>query len=1284
MFSEQFGRTTTDTKAALVSDPVGWLRATFSLWNRAESLGDLQNQAYGYIFPMGSFFAGLHALGIPLWMVERFWSLTLIVVACEGIRRVAREVGLTAWPALFAGFAYAISPKMLSEIGVRSAELGPTAMLPWVLLSILLVLKGRLTERTGALLAAAAFLCSGAVNATATVAPLALVVIVIVWGIRSGLARRRLLAWWAGLTLAVSLWWVSALVLLQGYSPPFFDYVEDARTTTSTAGFDPALRGMSYWVGYLTTGGQPTWPAAWSLAFDGLVVLGTGVVAVTSLVGLARWRSSWRTPFVVAAIVGLVCITVGHTSTEVLQSPLAPSVQRLLDHPFAILRNITKIDPVLRLPLALGFGAALEGLLARRAHATRRRRTIPRIATVGAILAGLVVSMQPVFALNLRTPGWTKVPSYWTQAADWLARAPHPTASWVLPGSGFAIQSWGSTFDEPMSMIGKTPWVSRSQAPLVPAGTMRMLDGLQTMVDSGLGSPHLGAILARTGIGYVVVRHDLATGAQQVSTTSLDSLALARSGGLHRVATFGEGDFGPRIEIYRVGDGAPPNGFSITPTRDVLTVASDPSDALALIDQGVVSGSRATVVRGDSGWSAPAQVVGDGDQLRMRQFGLSALAEGPVLSPTEPRHSERSVGNYPASAGAVPVTARYFGIDYVDASSSQGFTAGFGPVLPEDAPYSAVDADPRTFWRSAPLTKPQGQWLAIHLVKPRALGRISIIAEGVQSWRVDAGSRSFAVRANASTGIATLNLGALKAEVIRFTVTEVTTAGPISVSSIQMNGLPASRSLVLPRVPTASRVDFLFQTAPETRPCVPTVLGPDCEASRYRPAEEGLWIDRTITVNQAGQWGLSGTVVATTSLDPDQLSTATTGVTMHASSTYFGDPGVAARMAYDGNAASSWIAAPTDRTPSLMVSFPKIRTISRVVIEAPAPPAVPPTQATLIADGVRRVVPLTGLGSFAPIRTKNLRIVFSNPSAPPGTPLGVAEVQLQPGSATTPIHGAAQVALACGLGPTVYVDGHAHPTKVTGVLGDVVSGGRLGLSLCGPSISLSQGTHRIRIRSTDQVQPVSALLTQSLASSTAARTISNVSAHTLTVGPGPDSILSTTMNANAGWVATLNGRQLRSQIVNGWAQGWEVPAGQGGVISLHFAPQNTYVIWLIIGLVIAGLLLLAAIVALLRRPKMDDERPLPQSRPLRGAFLIVPVAWVLAGLPGLIGGAIAIAVRRRGIWLALPLALAGPIWTAWQVHVHGPSQVPELSNVLSGIGVVILLASSLVRRSDDA
>ena len=47
-------------------------------------------------------------------------------------------------------------------------------------------------------------------------------------------------------------------------------------------------------------------------------------------------------------------------------------------------------------------------------------------------------------------------------------------------------------------------------------------------------------------------------------------------------------------------------------------------------------------------------------------------------------------------------------------------------------------------------------------------------------------------------------------------------------------------------------------------------------------------------------------------------------------------------------------------------------------------------------------------------------------------------------------------------------------------------------------------------------------------------------------------------NFNAGWTATLNGRPLTAVRLDGWQQAFIVPAGQGGVIRLSYAPATVY------------------------------------------------------------------------------------------------------------------------------
>ena len=68
------------------------------------TFGELQNQAYGYLFPQGPFFLierpGQH---VPPWVTERLWSVAILVVGCEGARLAAQghaalRHGPHGWP----------------------------------------------------------------------------------------------------------------------------------------------------------------------------------------------------------------------------------------------------------------------------------------------------------------------------------------------------------------------------------------------------------------------------------------------------------------------------------------------------------------------------------------------------------------------------------------------------------------------------------------------------------------------------------------------------------------------------------------------------------------------------------------------------------------------------------------------------------------------------------------------------------------------------------------------------------------------------------------------------------------------------------------------------------------------------------------------------------------------------------------------------------------------------------------------------------------------------------
>ena len=202
------GLVVADSKIDLPLNPWGFLARSLHVWDPSGSFGQLQNQAYGYLWPMGPVFAVGTGVGVPAWVVQRLWWALLLCVAYTGAVVLAKRLGIgTPTSRMVAGIAFALSPRILTELGALSVEAWPSAVAPWVLIPLVGLKDGGTSIRRAVTLSALAVACAGGVNATAV---FAVVPLAALWLLGLAPARRRLLAlvaWGAGV-LAATAWWL--------------------------------------------------------------------------------------------------------------------------------------------------------------------------------------------------------------------------------------------------------------------------------------------------------------------------------------------------------------------------------------------------------------------------------------------------------------------------------------------------------------------------------------------------------------------------------------------------------------------------------------------------------------------------------------------------------------------------------------------------------------------------------------------------------------------------------------------------------------------------------------------------------------------------------------------------------------------------------------------------------------------------------------------------------------------------------------------------------------------
>ena len=134
-----------------VAAPARFLARALGAWDPSAGFGRLQNQAVGYLFPMGPFSWACQAVGLPPWVGQRLWLATLLIAGLWGTHRLARAVGIESGPGrIVAALAYTLAPATMTTVAFQSAGQIPYALAPWVLVSLVGARDGQSPRRVAA------------------------------------------------------------------------------------------------------------------------------------------------------------------------------------------------------------------------------------------------------------------------------------------------------------------------------------------------------------------------------------------------------------------------------------------------------------------------------------------------------------------------------------------------------------------------------------------------------------------------------------------------------------------------------------------------------------------------------------------------------------------------------------------------------------------------------------------------------------------------------------------------------------------------------------------------------------------------------------------------------------------------------------------------------------------------------------------------------------------------------------------------------------------------------
>lgn len=1277
------GRIAADTKTYLSLDPSGLLRQATSLWEADTGLGTVTHQTIGYLFPQGPWWWLADLIGLPDWITQRLWWSTLIAVALFGAHRLARTLTprVDARAATITALAYGFSPYLFAYISRISAILLPWAVLPWLVLALRSGVTDTRRWRAPARVALLV-LVAGTVNATSVAFVVAGAV---VWLIAElGSVRRAWPVVWrsAVTSVAVSVWWLVALVVQGANGIDILRFTETYETIMRTAMPSELLRGFGYWFSY---GGD--WLDPWVEATYGLLAqpwyLALGLLlALGSLIGLTMIDAPARRPAAVLVVVGLA-FAIGEAWTG-STSPWGLLFGAAVDAgPGMVLRSTQRAVPLLALGLAFGLGAL---------SVTPPR--LGRVARGPVIIAAIVLQSLPWWTGGIATDAITRgsIPADWTAVAAVVGDDVDHRV-WETPGADFASYRWGGTIDPVLVGLTDRSVVARELIPLGTDGAADLVSEVERRIAENTLDPAAIAPIARLmAADTIVARNDLEFEryglarpddvTERIDASPDTNRVMTGESTLPDAALIDEQTYGgvpgigvvPAVAVWSVDDPMPV--LSIR-SGNPIVVHGSAATLVALAEQGLIDGSE-IIIDGDATSDLPADawtVLGDSNRREDRRW----YSVGSTLGAT------RAAGEVTDDPSLQSLNVVADDDRYSLSELTGGFTAvsasGYGsPAIlsGEDRPEHGVDGDPFTAWRAAALESTEGVWFEAQLASVAAPAWVDLVQpltgerdrwitqarvttdgpSGKWSTVVDLGDASRALPGQR------VILSGASIESIRIEVLADST-GPlpgygrspgVGFAEVTLDGVdPSTEWVVLPDDERAPDVDGRTTVLLDRRRLDPST------ANRFDPEpllarSVDLAVDATMTVT--GSWSPSAH-------GDDPMIRASSPALV----------GVGPVWVSEFDPMEPWVEVEVDRATSSLLNlelgvgelYSSVGSVVASDANGHAITAVPDDDGRVVIDVSAFDGDVVRLG-FADITARTTVDRFSDESRT----LPVAVI------AASPLVATSSFAVGTCVDGLLEVDGVAVSIRLN------AEGTLTGCD----AISLDAGRHRIRsvaghVSGVDLNRVVldsgagrASTTVRDLAMDRSDTTIRSV-INTADAGEW----LIVAESWSAGWRASIDGVDLGAPvIVDAYAMGWRIPSGLTGSVLIEWQPQRAVSVALLAGLFSAVVMVLLA-----RRRGVVASLPVVVASRRRG---VVTAALLLVALgPWALAAPVITPFTRRGRrWLlAVPVA-AMWLWTSVrQVRWDMPVDLdwPSSMGWAQGVIIAIVAACCWVALTED-